>query len=52
MTPDRYCDLVQLDAWRDYTIGRITLAEYETRCKEARRERDAERRLDDMEDEL
>lgn len=52
MTPDRYCDLRINDLWREHKIGRIDRAEFDRLAREARIERDRERRLDDLEDEL
>ena len=49
MTPDRYCEMVQNDAWNDLKCGLIDRAEYDQRVAEARMERDHEHRLDDTE---
>lgn len=48
MTPDRYCELVQNDAWSDYKAGIIDRTEYDGRVTEARMERDHEHRQDDQ----
>ena len=49
MTPDRYCELVQNDAWHDLKCGLIDRTEYDRRIAEARMERDHEYRQDDAE---